>query len=153
VGHNYRYAIGVWVGRFRGTGRAQYIGAQAAEPLLHGLFSLPLIRADADPPEPQAISVCGPLLLPKELTESLQITTPGAGEVFIATDDTAIVHARANQDNGNTWFLNGRLEGQGQARRLLLTPGIYELRCVAQQGASSTVQFTVCSPMSVRPFK
>jgi penicillin-binding protein 1C len=143
VGHNYRYAIGVWSGRFRGTGRAEYIGAQAAEPLLHGLFRLPRIRMDADPSEPQAIRTCGPLLLPKEVTESLQITTPGAGEVFIATNGTAIVHARANRDQGNSWFLNGRLEGKGQAQRLVLAPGIYELRCVGQQGSSSTVRFTV----------
>jgi len=40
VGHNYRYAIGVWIGRFRGTGRLEYVGADAAEPLLCRLFCL-----------------------------------------------------------------------------------------------------------------
>ena len=145
VGHNCRYAIGVWIGRFRGTGRAEYIGAQAAEPLLHGLFRLPRIRTDADPPEPETLRACGPLLLPKEVMESLQITTPGTGEVLVATNGTAIVRACANQDKGNSWFLNGRLEGKGQAQRLVLTPGIYELRCVGQNGSSATVKFTVCS--------
>jgi len=148
VGHNYRYAVGVWMGRFRGTGRAEYIGAQAAEPLLCALFCLPRIRTDADPPPPQAIETCGPPLLPKELRQSLQITAPGAGEVFVATGGTAIVHARANQDQGNSWFLNGRLEGGGPARRLVLTPGVYELRCVGEQGSSSTVKFTICPPDS-----
>jgi penicillin-binding protein 1C len=146
VGHNYRYAVGVWVGRFRGTGRAQYIGAQAAEPLLAELFCLSRIRNDVDPAPPEAIETCGPPLLPREVAKSLQITAPGAGEVFIATAGTAIVHARANQDQGNSWFLNGRLEGGGQARRLVLTPGVYELRCVSEQGSSSLAKFTVCPP-------
>jgi len=148
VGHNYRYAIGVWIGRFRGTGRAQYVGAQAAEPLLGELFCLPRIRTEADPPPPETIDICGPPLLPKEVTQSLQITAPGAGETFVATSGTAIVHARANQDRGNSWFLNGKLEGGGQARRFALTPGVYELRCVNEQGSSSTVKFTICPPGS-----
>ncbi len=146
VGHNYRYAIGVWVGRFRGTGRVEYLGAQAAEPLLHGLFSLPLTRVDTDPPPPEAIHTCGPRLLPREMTECLQITAPGAGEVFLAVNGAAIIQARANQDRGNLWFLNGRLEGEGQARRLMLTPGVYELRCVDPQGSSSLVRFSVYPP-------
>ena len=38
------------------------------------------------------------------------------------------------------------VHGKGQARRLVLTPGTYELRCVGQQGSSSTVTVIVCSP-------
>lgn len=146
VGHNYRYAIGVWIGRFRGTGRLEYVGADAAEPLLCRLFCLPQLRVEADPPAPEVISVRRPLSLPRELTERLRITTPGADEVFIAINGSAVVRAQANRDDGNSWFLNGRLEGQGQARRLVLTPGIYELRCIGQQGSSSIVKFSVCSP-------
>ncbi len=146
VGHNYRYAIGVWVGRFRGTGRLEYVGADAAEPLLCRLFCLPQLRAEADPPAPAAIHVRQPLSLPRELIDDLRITTPGAGEVFIAVNGSAVVHAQANRDDANSWFLNGKLEGQGPTRRLVLTPGIYELRCVGRQGSSSTVTVTVCSP-------
>ncbi len=144
VGHNYRYAIGVWVGRFRGTGRTDYVGAEAAEPLLARLFSLPQIRTEAAPPQPEALEMSGPPLLAKEVADSLRITTPSAGESFIATDRTAIVQARANRDKSNRWFLNGKLEGRGQAQRWELTPGAYELRCVGEDGSSSAVKFTVC---------
>jgi membrane peptidoglycan carboxypeptidase len=148
VGHNYRYAIGVWVGRFRGTGRLEYVGAEAAEPLLCRLFCLPQLRVEADPPAPEAIRVRRPLSLPKELVEDLRITTPGSDEIFIAVNGSTVVHAQANRDDANSWFLNGRLEGSGQARRLVLATGTYELRCVDQRGSSSTVTFTVCSPES-----
>lgn len=148
VGHNYRYAIGVWVGRFRGTGRLEYVGSEAAEPLLCKLFCLPQLRAEADPPVPPTIHVCRRLSLPRELVEDLRITTPGIDETFIAVNGSAIVRARANRDDANLWFLNGKLEGSGQARRLVLTPGSYELRCVDQRGSSSTVIFTVWSPES-----
>ena len=146
VGHNHRYAIGVWVGRFRGTGRLEYVGADAAEPLLCRLFCLAQLRAEGDPPAPAAIHVRRPLSLPRELIEDLRITTPGANEVFIAVDGSAVVHARANRDDDNSWFLNGKLEGKGKVRRLVLTPGTYELRCVSRQGSSSAVTVSVCSP-------
>lgn len=143
VGHNQRFAVGVWVGRFRGAGRLEYVGAEAAEPLLCGLFDLPQLRAISDPPEPAPIRVTKPLGLPKEVAESLRITTPSNDETFIACGETAIVHASANHDEANQWFLNGRLEGCGKARRLNLPPGAYELRCVSRQGSSSTVRFSV----------
>ncbi len=143
VGHNYRYAVGVWVGRFRGTGRAEYVGAEIAEPILCGLFSLLRLRTDVDPPEPETIRTSGPLLLPKEVKDSLQIIAPSDGEVFVATGGTAVVRACANQDRGDLWFLNGKMEGRGQVQRLELSPGIYELRCVSQQGLSAMVKFTV----------
>ncbi|MBM4029529.1 MAG: hypothetical protein FJ280_29645, partial [Planctomycetes bacterium] len=151
VGHNGRYAVGVWVGRFRGTGRVEYVGAQAAEPLLGRLFELPQLRVDTDPPRPDPIRVCKPLALPREMAEDLRITAPGRDEMFLAQGPTAIVHARANRDDGNQWFLNGRLAGHGQAQRLTLEPGVYELRCVSQQGASSTVRFTVHPVGSEQP--
>ena len=144
VGHNYRYAIGVWAGRFRGTGRLEYVGAEAAEPLLCRLFSLAQLRTDADPPRPDAIAVCRPLVLPREMAADLRITAPGNGETFVACGETAVVHAIANRDEGNQWFLDGKLEGRGKAQRLVLTPGTHELHCIDQQGASSTVRFTVC---------
>lgn len=143
VGHNRRFAVGVWVGRFRGAGRLEYVGAEAAEPLLCGLFDLPQLRATSDPPEPAPIRITKPLTLPKEVAESLRIITPGNDETFVACEETVIVHASANHDEGNQWFLNGRLEGCGKARRLSLPPGAYELRCVSRQGSSSTVRFSV----------
>ena len=151
VGHNHRYAVGVWAGRFRGTGRLEYVGAQAAEPLLCRLFELPDLRLDTDPPRPEVIKVCKPLSLPRELAEDLRITTPGRDEMFIAQGQTAVVHASANRDDGNRWFLNGKLIGAGKAQRLTLKPGAYELRCVNPQGSSSTVRFTVSALWSERP--
>jgi len=148
VGHNYRYAIGVWVGRFRGTGRLEYVGSEAAEPLLCKLFCLPQLRAEADPPAPLTIHVSRPLSLPRESVEDLRITTPGIDETFIAVNGSAIVRAQANRDDANSWFLNGKLEGSGRAQRLVLAPGYYELRCVDQRGSSSRVTFAVCSPES-----
>lgn len=143
VGHNCRYAIGVWAGRFRGTGRQEYVGAEAAEPLLCALFSLAQLRADSDPPKPDAIKVAKPLVLPRELAEDLRITAPGNGETFVAFDETAVVHASANRDDGNQWFLDGKLEGTGRTQRFVLTPGVHELHCVDQRGASSSVRFAV----------
>ncbi|HNS22366.1 MAG TPA: penicillin-binding transpeptidase domain-containing protein [Sedimentisphaerales bacterium] len=144
VGHNYRYAIGVWAGRFRGTGRLEYVGAQAAEPVLGRLFSLASLRLDADPPAPEAIRVRKPLALPKEVAEDVRITTPGNDETFIACGETAVIRASANRDDGNLWFLNGKLEGTGPVQRLVLRPGVYELRCVGRRGSRSTVRFSVC---------
>ena len=143
VGHNYRYAVGVWVGRFRGTGRLEYVGAEAAEPLLCRLFDVPQLRTDTDPPKAGPIRICRPLPLPREVAEDLRIIAPCIGETFVARGETAVVHASANYDNGNLWFLNGRLEGKGQTQRLLLAPGAYELCCVDRQGSASTVTFTV----------
>jgi len=143
VGHNMRYAIGVWVGRFRGTGRLEYVGALAAEPLLQSLFALPGLCLDSDPPKPDAIRVSRPLPVPRELAEELRITAPGMGETFIACGETALVHASSNRDAGNLWFVNGKLEGKGRTQRLVLPPGVYELSCVEPQGSSSTVTFTV----------
>ncbi|MEN6578747.1 MAG: penicillin-binding protein 1C [Phycisphaerales bacterium] len=143
VGHNDRYAIGVWAGRFRGTGRLEYVGAEAAEPLLCRLFGLAQLRADADPPKPGSIKVCKPLTLPRELAEDLRITAPGNNETFVAFDETAVVHASANRDDGNQWFLDGKLKGSGKTQRLVLTPGVHELHCIDQRGASSTVQLMV----------
>ena len=150
VGHNRRYAIGVWAGRFRGAGRLEYVGAQAAEPLLCRLFDLPELRIPADPPRPEPIRVARPLFLPRELAETLRIVSPGMNETFIAVGGTAVVNASANRDGDNQWFLNGRLDGGGVSRRFVLPPGAYELRCVDRQGASSTIRFTVRPVLNAR---
>jgi penicillin-binding protein 1C len=151
VGHNRRYAIGVWAGRFRGAGRLEYVGAEAAEPLLCRLFDLPELRAQADPPQPDPIRVTRPLALPRELAEDLRITSPSMNEMFVAWDGTAVVNASANRDGDNLWFLNGKLDGEGTNRRFILPPGAYELQCVDRQGgSSSSVKFTV-RPMSSNP--
>ncbi|MCF7974741.1 MAG: penicillin-binding protein 1C [Phycisphaerae bacterium] len=146
VGHNGRYAMGVWIGRFKGTGRAAYVGAQAAEPLLLSLFSHPQLRGHTVPAQPEILRVSNPLVLPREKQDHLLITKPGHGEEFICVQARASVHVAANREQGVQWFLNGRLLDQG-ATRLSLAPGHYELRCIdTEKGDSSCVRFVV-SPM------
>jgi penicillin-binding protein 1C len=143
VGHNGRHAIGVWVGRFRGTGRVAYVGAEAAEPLLASLFALPALRVDRDPPPPAPIVVRRPLPPPEAAADALRVVCPGDGETYCAVADRAVVHIRANREGGLRWFLNGRLLDDGSAGRLVLPPGGYELRCIDAAGASSAVRFAV----------
>jgi len=151
VGHNYRYAIGVWVGRFRGTGRAAYVGAEAAEPLLAGLFNLTLLRTNIDPPPSMPIRVRHPLSLPVEMAQSIRITSPGSGDTFISLDGKAVIHPSANRPDGLLWFLNGRLLEDNRTARLSLSPGHYELRCIDPKGQSSSVSFTVVgAPAAIR---
>lgn len=73
--------------------------------------------------------------------------------MYLAMSGSAVVHAKAaglataspgqaGPDNLN-WFLNGSLLPGDQARRLTLSPGSYELRCVDNTGNASAVKFTV----------
>jgi penicillin-binding protein 1C len=149
VGHNGQYAIGVWVGRFKGAGRVAYVGAQAAEPLLISLFSHPHLRVDREPQQPELLMVSHPLVLPKEKQAQLKITKPGNTEEFICVQDRAAVHVSANRQHAVQWFLNGRLLSNN-LKRLSLIPGHYELRCIdAQNEDSARVRFSVY-PMSMR---
>lgn len=143
VGHNRRYAIGVWVGRFRGTGRVAYVGAEAAEPLLAELFNLPTLRTYVDPPPAMPIRVYRPLPTPRELGRNLRLTAPSHGDMFICQDDSAVVHTSVNRTEGISWFLNGKLVQDNAVSRLVLPPGEYTLRCVDQIGQSSSVTFSV----------
>lgn len=143
VGHNHRYAIGIWVGRFRGTGRAAYVGAEAAEPLLAKLFNLPALRTYVDPLPAMPILVYRPLPTPRELGGNLRITTPSDGDIFICQDDSAVVHTSVNRTEGISWFLNGKLAQNNEVSRLVLTPGEYTLHCVDKTGQSSSVTFSV----------
>lgn len=148
VGHNRRYAMGVWVGRFRGTGRDAYVGAEAAEPLLAGLFQVPALRNEIEPPAPKPIPIERPLSLPREVAQELRITQPNAGDVFACYQGQAVVHAKANKTEELMWFVNGRLVERKATLRLTLSPGRYELRCVDSNGQSATVTYTVVSSTS-----
>ena len=44
IGHNGRYAVGVWVGRLSGMGDQAYAGSRSAEPLLARIFDLAHVR-------------------------------------------------------------------------------------------------------------
>lgn len=148
VGHNGRYAIGVWVGRFRGTGRREYVGAQAAEPLLAKLFDLPWLRTSTVHPRHDPILVSNPLPRPTELREGPRITTPANGDKFVCFNGPVEVRAEADCGHDLLWFLNEHFISADQAPRLTLCPGHYELRCVNSVGRNSSVSFSVISPHS-----
>lgn len=143
VGHNGRFAIGVWVGRFRGTGNIDYVGAEAAEPLLANLFNLPLLRANLESQPAEPIIVRWPLPKPAEVGEKLQITTPENNDIFVSMNNTTIIRPAANCQRSLMWFLNGKMVDDKTADRLVLSAGSYELSCIDQSGQSSMVRFIV----------
>jgi penicillin-binding protein 1C len=143
VGHNGRYAIGVWVGRFRGTGHVAYVGSEAAEPLLARLFDLPALRTNEDPPAAVSIRVDRELSISANMNQSLRITSPGNGDIFISLNGKVVIHPSANRQDRLSWFLNGKLVDNKSVARLVLTPGYYEIHCIDQVGQSSSVSFTV----------
>lgn len=143
VGHNRRFAAGVWVGRFAGTGHARYVGAETAEPLLATLMTLDELHSDRPPATPTPIVVRHPIAPPPPLANTPKILAPSAGDTFVAVTGKAIVRPRANHSNGLTWFLNGRLLTPTHAQRLELPPGTYDLRCVDDAGQASAIRFTV----------
>jgi penicillin-binding protein 1C len=146
LGHNMRYAVGVWVGRFDGPGSVEFVGAQAAEPLLAKIFCLPDLASEVSPPQPQPWVLTAPLPLPAELGGELKITSPCQGSVFRAIGGSSVIHPQINRplagDSPLCWFLNGRLVGS-PCDRLVLAPGRYELRCVDNSGIASAVGFEV----------
>ncbi len=144
VGHNAKYAIGVWVGRFRGTGRIEYVGARAAEPLLAQLFVLPEIINDIAPLPPTPLTVTKPLPIPSVVDRKLQITCPAQGDTFLAVKGATVIRPAVNTDDNVTWFLNDRLlPSNSQAQALNLSPGRYKLHCINKTGRASTVSFQV----------
>jgi penicillin-binding protein 1C len=143
VGHNRRFAVGVWVGRFCGTGRPEYVGSEAAEPLLAQLFLLPCLRARRPPVPPMPWRVARPLHKPVDLGGALRVLAPHDGATFLAVSGDTTIHPQANGSGELTWFLNGTLLAHGPVRRLVLTPGQYRLRCVDLAGNGNEVEFTV----------
>lgn len=143
IGHNGRFAIGVWVGHFHGAGHREFVGRDAAEPLLSQLFSLNRLRVEASSPSYDNWNVDRPLPRPREVTEGLAIRSPRNDASFIALNGTTVIHPVATTQEKVTWFHNGRVLSHHEADRLVVPPGTHELRAVAASGKSSVVQFTV----------
>ncbi|MCF7957798.1 MAG: penicillin-binding protein 1C [Phycisphaerae bacterium] len=152
VGHNGKYAIGIWVGQFRGTGRYEYVGIQAAVPLLTAIFTRTSIRNDHSPPAPPKLIVRNPLPAPKEVAANLKIITPSNGDIFYTINGIAMVNIKANTESHLTWFLNGKVidtNNKVDAHiKANLTPGIYDLKCIDQKATNASIQFTVRSSRS-----
>ena len=143
LGHNGQYAIGVWVGRFRGTGRFEYVGSIAAEPLLAKLFSLAQIRNNFTPVETETIVVKNPLPRPYHQQEKLQILSPQNGDIFIALNASVSIHPQTNQTGNVKWLLNDDLVPNEEINSLNVTPGSYTLHCINSTGQFSKVTFSV----------
>jgi penicillin-binding protein 1C len=143
VGHNRRFAIGVWVGRFSGAGHTEFVGRDAAEPLLKSLFEAPWFRSIGSPPPAPALAVADPFS-PQEAThDDLRIDAPADGAVFVAANGRTIVHSSLNRDQDVSWFLNDQLLSPLSAGRLELTPGSYQLKCVTPRGNFAVTRFRV----------
>jgi len=148
VGHNRRYAIGVWIGRLSGGGHVVQVGARAAEPLLTSLFALPALRNDEPPPPIKAWHARKPMPAPPELAAPMQILSPTAGAVYIAAGGSAAVPIRTNRPfETAVWFLNDRLiELTGDPTRIVAAPGRHTLTCRDSRNKTTSVSFTVESP-------
>jgi penicillin-binding protein 1C len=146
VGHNSRYAAGVWVGRFSGAGQFEYVGSDAAEPLLAELFALPTLRCSRAPESHRAWRVRRPLDPPHSADRRLRILSPRANTVYLALDGKTVIRPVANRGGALLWFLNGRLLDEGRTDRLVLAPGCYELRCVDSAGEAAATRFIVRGP-------
>ncbi|MFP6900541.1 MAG: hypothetical protein VCA36_06335, partial [Opitutales bacterium] len=143
VGHNGKFAIGVWVGRFSGMGDEAFVGATAAEPLLAELFDLALVRVDGEPDEPKPLLVRFPLDMPKASAEKLHILFPEDGATYQGTPGHVTLIPRVTRGSGLQWFLNDRLLDGDALARLEVGKGSYVLRCLPSEGGGAAVRFRV----------
>ena len=143
IGHNGRYAIGVWVGNFHGAGHQEFVGRDAAEPLLSRLFNIKTVRTNTPLPTYQQWTVDRPLPRPVEATGELLILSPRNDSAFLAWNGSAIIHPRVTGGEQITWFHNGRALADEESLRLIIARGSHELRAVAATGQSAMVRFTV----------
>lgn len=144
IGHNGRYALGVWVGRFSGAGHPDFTGRHASEPLLAELFSLSEFRRDDPPEPPQPIIVKRPIRFALEKVAGPSITSPSPQAEFVCLDGVeAKIPIAGQYSESATWFLNGSVVELNVPTSLPLTPGRFELRCVDPHGRSDSVHFRV----------
>jgi penicillin-binding protein 1C len=143
VGHNGRFAIGVWVGCFSGEGRVEFVGRDAAEPLLARLFCLGSLRSGGpDPEPPKRIYVRRPLPQPCAVRAELRILSPANGSVFAGPRGLVPIRVEANRAEDLVWFMDGELVSCSGAR-VPVRPGGHVLRCVSDSGEADAVRFTV----------
>ena len=143
VGHNGKYAAGVWVGRFSGMGDESFVGASAAEPLLADLFDLPLVRVDSAPPAPQPLMVTRPLDPPDQEDNKLAILFPENGATYQATSSQLVLQPKATGQGPLRWFLNDRLLDDQSLARLAVGKGAHVLQCLPLEGEGASIRFRV----------
>ncbi len=147
VGHNSRFAIGVWVGRLRGGGDPMLVGGSVAMPILERLFSDPTFAVHRAPAEPPARVAKRPLRFSLR-EDRLRIAHPESGGIWIAVDGSSVsLFPRAE---GGTppylWFINGRVIESDPLRAgsgLTCPIGVHELRCVDANGSAVVHRFSI----------
>ncbi|MBI9018171.1 MAG: penicillin-binding protein 1C [Phycisphaerae bacterium] len=143
VGHNGKYAVGVWTGRFKGTGRYGFVGSVSAEPILAEIFDIEQLRQPMRGFDGPMLVVDKPLPKPAELGDRLRILSPGDSDQFVCVGGETILHCRANKMEDLQWFLNGQLLNTCQVESMRLMSGRYELCCVDSEGQVDRVDFMV----------
>ncbi len=143
IGHNGKFAVGVWVGRFSGMGDEAFVGTTAAEPLLAKLFDLSPIRVDQAPPEPEPLLVRRPLAPSYASKAKLDILFPEDGAVYQATPDFVLLFPKASRPNGLKWFLNDRLLRDDTSSHLKVGKGTHVLSCMPPDGDGASIRFQV----------
>lgn len=157
LGHNHRYAVGVWVGAFNGSARREFVGEEAAEPILLDLLAArgplagePAQARPSDSPARVPLPVAPYPLVRMPLPAAVappRIVFPEQGAVYLADSGAAPLKPQtASADAGLTWFLDGRWIAPAAARELAAPVGDHELRAVDTRGRAHAVRF------SVRPF-
>ena len=141
VGHNGKYAVGVWVGRSSGMGDEAFVGTRAAEPLLAKVFNLGGIRRMDSPPGPVPWKVVSPPSFPQK--DLLSIQRPQSGSVYRRVGEDFEIRPKANTNSPLYWFLNGRPLNDDQAKRTLVGSGSYELLCLSASGEHALSRFRV----------
>ena len=141
IGHNGKYAVGVWVGRLSGMGDQDFVGSRAAEPLLANIFNLARIRRDDAPPAPVPWTVDDPIPFPEK--EVLTIQRPESGSIYRRVGESFEIRPKANLDGELLWFLNGRPLDVEEVRQTLVGSGRYELLCLSPTGEHAVSRFRV----------
>lgn len=142
VGHNGKYAVGVWVGRLSGMGDEAFVGAKVAEPVLARIFDLSQVRVTEAPEKPTPWTVTRPIPLSAEDLK-LAILSPEPGAVYRKIDELLEVRPKANLDGELLWFLNGRPLAGSEVRRTAVGIGRHELLCLTPMGAFARSRFEV----------
>ena len=132
LGHNGRFAVGVWIGRLRGSGRQEYVGGRCSLPLLDQFMHLDGLEGDFRVRRDLEIVVAQPIPRP-DSAPALRIVSPADGQRLQSIDGQSVVHLEVNGGENLQWFLNDRRLGQG-VRRVELSCGRHELRCVSGSG-------------------
>lgn len=145
IGHNSRYAVGVWIGCKSGAGHGDYVGATAAAPLLAELFEHKELARHIAPPSCPTWPVNRPIGPPARLRQPLRIAFPEDRARYLLTDQALTLRPRLSTDQPVTWLLNGRMvQSTDMAQPTLDLPiGEHELRAVGPNGHVATVRFTV----------